>query len=169
MCQYPPCGKSTNVSTYPFFQLVQDVDLDERLLMESFLVPYDFDGAQAPKLVINASHYLSKAALSEYVDDLIPIRQVIAHDNVVVASLIIVSEIGRAGSRDVANVLLRRFGATEIDSLLVVNNLPFLVDVEQSSGELYCLCRTHALLRCCLFPQSVCLSGGSIDLLSFRG
>ena len=49
----------------PFFQFLQDVNLDESLLMKSFLVSDDLDGDELPRLVIYATDHLPKATFSE--------------------------------------------------------------------------------------------------------
>lgn len=96
--------------------------------MEPLFVPDDLDSDKTASLVIDATHYLSKTALAQEINDFIAIRQVVTKDNVVVAPLIVISKIGGL-CVEIADVLLSAFGSTEVD-LLVVDDLPSLENVE---------------------------------------
>lgn len=61
-------------------QLVQQSHLDERLVMEAFLVPYDLDGDVLVRLVIESTHHLAEAALANHLEDFVAIANVIVHD-----------------------------------------------------------------------------------------
>lgn len=116
--------------------------------MESLLVADDLDSNNSTFFMVNASHDLAETALAQNVNDLIPIRQMIAHHNIVVAALIIVAEIVGASSV-LASVLarLRRSGeraddlpcvarAGEVDAfLLIIDDLAALEDIELASAH----------------------------------
>lgn len=49
-----------------FSQVVQDADLDQRLVMESLLIPYDFDGDMLVGHVVQGPDDLPETALAYY-------------------------------------------------------------------------------------------------------
>lgn len=154
--------------TYPFLKLVQDVDLDKRLLVKPLLVPNDLDCTQSTAFVINATNHLTKAALSQDIDHFITIAQVISKDNVVVTSLVVIAKIGSSSRRDVTNMLFGMLGTTEPNTIFVINDLTLFVNVQYAGRGLNCLSRSHAVLgrssflelvgfaRCALRISSLC-------------
>ena len=59
--------------------------------MEPLLVTNDLHSDQSSVFVINATDHLTKAALSEHIDYLVTVREVITHHDVVIASIIVVT------------------------------------------------------------------------------
>ena len=82
-------------ATHPFAKLLQNVHLHQCLLMETLLVADDLDGHKRSGLVIHATHNLTKAAFTQHINHLIPIRQMVAKHNVVVPSVVVVPVIVR--------------------------------------------------------------------------
>jgi hypothetical protein len=78
---------------YPFPKVIEDLDLDERLVMEALLIADDLDCYRFTSAVIAAMQDLTKGALAERVDDLVPISQVIAIDDEVVSTVVVVPKI----------------------------------------------------------------------------
>lgn len=85
----------TSSKTYPFAQVFEDLDLNQRLMMKPLLIPDDFDGDGLSCGVIAALQYLTKRALSKNVHNLVSIGQVITIDDNVVATLVVVPIIAR--------------------------------------------------------------------------
>ena len=63
--------------------------------MEPLLVANDLDSNNATILVIHTSYDLSKGTLTEYVDDLVPIGEVVAKHDIVITALVVVAVIAR--------------------------------------------------------------------------
>lgn len=49
-----------------FAQLIQYIELNDRLVEETLLIPYDFDGHMCVGLMIQRSDHLSKATLANH-------------------------------------------------------------------------------------------------------
>lgn len=79
--------------------------------------------------MIDASHHLPKAPLAENVDNLISIGQVVAIDDGVVATVVVIAKVGQAVVLEIANVLLGLGVAGKVD-FPKIDNLAPLVDVE---------------------------------------
>lgn len=75
----------------PFPKVVQDLDLDERLMVEAFLVADDFDGGRLAGCVVSTLKDLPERTFPKCANDLIPICQVIVLDNQVIATLIVIA------------------------------------------------------------------------------
>lgn len=145
----------------PLFQLLQKIDLDQGLLMESLLVPDDLHRYQRAGLVIDAPHNLAEAPLAQDVDDLISIREVISNHNVVVPAIIVVAEIRRL-STQITDVLLCILSATEVD-VFEINNLSPFEDVEV--GHLEGLGWADPLLRACSPAQVIQVLRRTFEIL----
>src|SRR5690242_5812128 len=151
-------------SKNPFAQLLQDVNLDQSLLMESFLVADDLDGNKASCLMIDATYNLSEATLAEQVNDLVPIGEMVAKDYVIVTTIIIVSEVG--GLRvEVTDMFLSILRAAEID-LFVVYNFASFKDVQVD--HLQSLCWRNALLRHSTLAKCIDVTCRMLKVLAFR-
>lgn len=98
--------------------------------MEPFLVADDFDSNQATSFVIDASHNLSETTLSEKIDDLISIQEMIPTSNCVIPSIIIVPEVLRLCGK-LTHVLSCVLCPTKI-YVLVVYNFASLIYVQVS-------------------------------------
>lgn len=61
--------------------------------MESFLISDDLHSNQNPSLVINTAYHLTKTALPQKVDDFISIGEMIAFNDVIVTSIVIVAKV----------------------------------------------------------------------------
>jgi hypothetical protein len=72
-------------------QVIEDVKFNSSLVMKSLLVSDDLDGDLFICLVVTAFKGLSKAALAQEIENLIPVDQVILQHNLVVTSVIIVT------------------------------------------------------------------------------
>lgn len=84
-----------NESTHPIAQTSQDTYFHKRLLMEPFLVANDLHSNNTAILVIHTSHNLSERSFAQYIDDLVPIGEVVAKHDIIVASLVIIAEVAR--------------------------------------------------------------------------
>ena len=61
--------------------------------METLLIPNDFDGHRLASAMIAAMQYLSKRTFAQGVDHLVPICKMIAVNNQIVTSFIVVTVI----------------------------------------------------------------------------
>ena len=77
--------------TYPFPQIVEDLDLHQSLVVEPLFIADDLDGHGLARTVIAAVQHLSKRTLPERVNDLVPIRKVVMRDHQVVATLVVIA------------------------------------------------------------------------------
>jgi hypothetical protein len=110
--------------TCPFAEVVQDLDLDQRLVMEPLLVADNLDGDKFTGCVVTTLEHLTKRAFAERADDFIAVRQMIVVDDEVVTSVVIVPMI--VGGVVQCRVLLLATGAEEIH-LFEIENLLALV------------------------------------------
>jgi hypothetical protein len=78
-------------STYPFVQVVQDLDFNNRLTVEALLVPDNLDGYILACLVIVALGHLTKRTFAQHIQDLVAIHKMIMVDDQVVTTLIVIS------------------------------------------------------------------------------
>ena len=124
------------VKTYPVSQTSQNTHFHKRLLMEPLFVTDDLDGNNATIFVDLTSDDLSKRTLTKYVNNLVPIGEVVAKHNIVITTLVVVAVVARlifvtAQRRDRSNDLFRILCTGEVDSfLVVVHDLTTLEDVE---------------------------------------
>ena len=132
---------------YPVSQPLQDVNFYECLLVEALLVPDDLDRHQATSLVINAPCDLAKTAFPEDVDYLVPIRQMITYNDIIVPPLIVISKIC-SFSIQVSYVLLGVLCTAKID-IVVVNDFSAFEYIQVRHSQ--CLTGAHAFL-CCRSP-----------------
>lgn len=146
----------------PFLELLQKIHLNESLLVESFLVPDDFDRDEAAGFVINTSHDLSETSLAQNINHLISICKVIADNNVVIAPIVIVAEIGGL-SIEVAHMFLGMLRTTEVDVLEVDDFAPFK-DVQARHSE--SLPGVHTLLRHSLAAELIQLLCGVLKVFA---
>lgn len=86
--------------TYPFVQVVQNLDLDDSLAMETLLVPDNLDGNVLACLVVVALGDLTKRTLAEHVQDLITVHQMVVVHNQVVSTFIIITYTFLNGKRN---------------------------------------------------------------------
>lgn len=125
-----------SAETYPFAQLLENVDLDQSLLVESLLVANDLYSHKSAGLMVDTAHHLSEAALTKKVYNFVPVCEVVAENYVIVTAVVIVPEVG--GLRiEVTDMLLCGLGATEVDLLVVDDFAPLeniQVDHLQSLG-----------------------------------
>lgn len=139
------------VNTHPLPQPPQNAHLHQRLLMKPLLVPDDLDRHDSPLFVVHTSHNLSETTLAKDVNHLIPIREMIAKNNIVITPLIIIAKVItptrsalaiRPSARRLrtrrqrANDLTCRLVTREVDaSLLVVDDFTSLEDVQTAASE----------------------------------
>ena len=135
----------------PFLELLQKVHLDQSLLVKSFLIADDFNRDKTAGFVVNASHDLPKTSLAQHVDHLVPICEVVTDDNVVIAPIVIIAEIGSLRI-EVAHMLLGMLRATEID-VFEVNNFSAFKDVQACHPE--SLPGRYALLGSGFVPEFI--------------
>lgn len=77
----------------PFDQLLEDLDLDQGLMVETLLVADNLDSDRFARLVVSALNDLPERALAKDPNDFVSIREVIVRNNQVITPLIIVSVI----------------------------------------------------------------------------
>jgi hypothetical protein len=77
--------------TYPFVQVVQNLDFDNSLAMETLLVPDNLDGNILPSLVVVALGDLAERTLAEHVQNLVTVHQMVMVHNQIVSPLIIIA------------------------------------------------------------------------------
>lgn len=65
--------KGTFENTHPFPQIIQDLDFNQGLVMEAFLVSNDLDGHRFTRAVVAAVQDLTKRAFTQNVDDLVAV------------------------------------------------------------------------------------------------
>lgn len=75
------------------FKISQQMQLNTCLVLEALLIADDFNGHYSLQLVIIALQGLTKATRAEFVEDFETVSQVILHDHLVIASLIIKAKI----------------------------------------------------------------------------
>jgi hypothetical protein len=64
---------SNSLVTYPFLELLQNVDFNQSLLMESLLIANNLYSAKSAELVVNTPHNLTETSLSKYIDDFVAV------------------------------------------------------------------------------------------------
>lgn len=144
-------------STYPVSQLLQDIHLHQGLLMEPLLVPDDLHRYQTSRLVIDTPNDLAEASFAQNIQHLVAVRQMIANDDLVIATLIIIAKIRRL-ELEITDTLLRLLGTTKVN-VLEVNNLSPFKNVQ--IRHLQRLCRAYAFLRGCSASEVIkCLRSG---------
>jgi hypothetical protein len=156
-------GADASAETYPFAQFLKDVDLDQSLLVESLLVANDLDSHKSAGLVVDTAHHLSEATLTEKVNNLISVCEVVAEDYIIIATVVIVSEVGGLRVK-VTDMLLRVLGATEVD-LLIIDDLASLEDVQVD--HLQCLGGCDAFLGHSTLAQCVDITRRMLEVLAF--
>lgn len=121
-------GRRTN----PFDEVLENLDLDKRLVMEAFLVADDLDSNHITRLVIAALENLSERSLPENVNDLVAEHDVVVRDDEIVSAFVVVAEVVE---RDfLCCGLLVAVGADEVD-LAVVEDFLLLVRGEVARVE----------------------------------
>lgn len=93
-------------------------------MVESLLVPDDLDGDVMVCLVVQRPDHLSKAALANHLQDLIPVRDVVMYHLVVAAIVIVVAAVQH---RACFGVNLARVQAEIPDLRVLFNLLLFIV------------------------------------------
>ena len=81
----------------PFTQFLQNIDLHQSLLMEALLVPNDLDRHKNAGFMVDAPNDLTEASLTKQINHLVSIREMVAIDNVVVTTLVVITEVGIRG------------------------------------------------------------------------
>jgi hypothetical protein len=119
--------------------------------MEPLLVADDLDGDKNARLVVNAADDLPEASFAEYIDNLVPVREMIAGHDGVVSALVVVAKVGGIRLR-VAHHLGGVLRATEVD-VLVVHDLAALVKVEHGNPD--GVLRADTLLGAGTFPERI--------------
>lgn len=130
--------------------------------MESLLVANDLDGNKHACLVINAPDDLAKTSLSEHIDNLIAVGEVVARHDGVVSTLVVVAEVGRV-RLEITNHLASVLRSAKVN-VVVINDFAALVNVEHRDPDGFL--GTDSLLWRCAFPQGVKSSSRDLGLLS---
>jgi hypothetical protein len=142
--------------------------------VKPFLVANDLDGNDATVSMIHASHDLPERSLSKYVNDLVPIGEVITKHNVVVASLVVIPVVAGLffiatllrGNR--SNDLARIFGAGEIHAFfVVVHDFATLEDVQGAVPVMQHLLGAHRAASNGTLLQGLCFAGSLVDIAPF--
>mmetsp|Transcript_55745 Transcript_55745/g.180990 ORF Transcript_55745/g.180990 Transcript_55745/m.180990 type:complete len:282 (-) Transcript_55745:420-1265(-) len=123
-------------------QVLEDLHLDQRLVVKSFLVPDDLASHLSIRFVVESSDHLAKGSFTERAHDLVPIENVVVQHYEVIAALIVIGMVVDC-SRSAAN--LRRSRAKEPD-LWKIQDLPLLVLCELVHVVLQHLRRCHGQL-----------------------
>lgn len=71
----------------------EKAQLNSRLMLESLFIANYFDCYHCPRLVVEAFKCLSKTARPQFVEHLKPVGQVILHDHLVVATLVVEAKV----------------------------------------------------------------------------
>lgn len=149
-------GTNVEGEAYPISKLLQEVDLDQRLLVKPFFIPYDLDCNQRTVLVVYTSYHLAKAPFSENVHYLVPICEVIPVDNIVIAPFVVVAKVcGFSGK--ITDMFPGVLNSTE-ENLLIINNLTALKYVQIRHFQR--LCGRDSLFWYCFPTKIVDLLGG---------
>lgn len=82
-------------STHPFDEVLEHLDLDQGLVMETLLVADDLDRDHVARLVIPALQDLAERSFPENVDDLVAVVKVVVRDEEIVATLVVVAVVVR--------------------------------------------------------------------------
>mmetsp|Transcript_48637 Transcript_48637/g.125284 ORF Transcript_48637/g.125284 Transcript_48637/m.125284 type:complete len:217 (+) Transcript_48637:637-1287(+) len=123
-------------------QVLEDLHLDQRLVVKSFLVPDDLASHLSIRFVVESSDHLAKGSFTERAHDLVPIENVVVQHYEVIAALIVIGMVVGC-SRSAAN--LRRSRAKE-PNLWKIQDLPLLVLCELVHVVLQHLRRCHGQL-----------------------
>jgi hypothetical protein len=118
-------------------EIVEHLDLDERLVMEPLLVANDLDGDHVARLVIAALEHLSERALAEDVDDLVAVHDVVMRDEEVVATVVVKAVVV---CRVLFGILLLVAVRADKVDLLVLLDLLLLVRREIARVERQSIC-----------------------------
>lgn len=126
--------------THPLPQLPQYPHLHKRLLMKPLLIPYNLHRHHPALLMVHTPHHLPKTPLPQQIHHLIPIRQMVAHHDIVIAPLIIIPIVSGLrvllgtrvpSTRKRADNLLRVLGPGEVNAILaVIHDLAPLEDIQ---------------------------------------
>lgn len=104
-------------------QQLKNLELNSSLILELLFISDNFDCDQFLQLVIKTLDSLAKTARTQFVYDLIPIAQMIIHNDQVVAAIIIITTAG-------ALILLTQLAA-KIKHCLILQNLLFFLICQQ--------------------------------------
>ena len=146
----------------PFLELLEEVYLNQGLLVEPLLVANDLHSNQAPRFVIDTSHHLTEATLSQNINDFVSVGQMVSDDNVVVTSLIVIAKISLLGV-EVTDMFLRILSPAEKD-VPEVNDLAMLENVQVRHSQR--LCWANTLLRSRLATQVIQLPCSYLKVLA---
>ena len=72
-------------------QVLQNLELHQRLVVKPLLVPYHLHRHRSSHLVVVTAHHLPEATLAELVDDLEPVREMVALAHDVVSPFVVVA------------------------------------------------------------------------------
>ena len=111
------------MTTHPFPEIIQYLDLYKSLMVEALLIPDNLDSHHLARAMISTRQHLSERALPERIDNLVPIREVIAVHNKVIPTIIVITKVIR---RPVRMRRLLPAAAEEIRSV-VLEDLLLLV------------------------------------------
>lgn len=128
--------------------MLQDPKFDTSLVLVSLFILDDLDRHNLIGLVVQTLERLSKAALSQEVDNLVPIVNMVLHDDLVVTILVIVARIvqlSRRHSIDFVSIQAQKV------HLLVVKKLCLLKVSHAVFESLECLSHSQGELRHLLF------------------
>ncbi|ETV99496.1 hypothetical protein H310_08171 [Aphanomyces invadans] len=78
-------------------QMLEQLDLHDRLLLEFLLVPDDLDRDHLPRRIVVALEHLAKRPAPQVPDDVVSIRNVVMHVDDVVAFVVVKPMVGDAG------------------------------------------------------------------------
>lgn len=93
-------------------------------MMETLLVPNNLNGHRMPSAMIATVQHLSERAFTKGIDDLVTIVKVVPNDNLVVASVVVISVVV---SRDIESGVMLLAGSAEVVHRGVILNLLLFV------------------------------------------
>lgn len=79
----------TTQSTHVGTEVVQDLDLHQGLVVEALLVADHLERAHLVGLVVKHLHHLAEGALAQHAHHFEAVRDVVVHDDLVVAALVV--------------------------------------------------------------------------------
>lgn len=110
--------------TCPFLQLLENVDLHKRLLMESFLVTNDLHRNKDSSLVVHAAHDLAKTSFAEEINHFVAICEVISLHDIIITAFIVIAKV-RGCRLQITHNFSSAESAGEINVGIVHNFTPF--------------------------------------------
>ena len=121
-------------------QIPQQVQLDTCLVLKALFIADDFNGDYSLQLVIIALQGLTKATGAQFVENFKSVSQMVLHDHLVVASLVVKTEVVAQKARGFD---LGGFKSEEVHFLVILNFNLFIICHARVLEELEGLAAGH--------------------------